>query len=295
MIRKAARSIAKRLGYRAETSRPLPPSPQTSGEFRALGDRVINKAGRMVLTGEFQGERVKIYEAANPTHAEFIEWVSNESELRDIFPAIRCRRGTLLYAEWVEGVPFSLIAEESRKHDPLDKLLELQLRLNQLALPNGTESGFNYLHDYILPRFERFAHLFEANDLVPQVRDQFSNTTADGLQCVQNPDVTHRNLIIDHNGALRLIDNDILTTGVFSLCGPCNTAYALPEEWRQPYWESYLHQSGISFTHAIATTLNAFWFARLLGSLSVANRFSQARTLVERFRYCKNVLPFSVS
>jgi len=238
---------------------------------------------------------VKIYEAANPTHAEFIEWVSNESELRDIFPEIRCRRGALLYAEWVEGEPFGPSIQGSASNHWLDKLLELQLRLNQFELPDETESGFNYWHEYILPRFERFAALLEANDLVTHVREQLSNSIEAGPQYIQNPDVTHRNLIIGHNGDIRLIDNDILTTGIFSLCGPCNTAYALPEEWRKPYWERYLHQSRISFTNAIATTLKAFWLARLLGSLCVANRFAEAQILAARYRNSKNILPFPVS
>jgi len=293
MIRKAARSIAKRLGCRAEISRRLSQSPQASSEYRALGDRVFNKAGRMVLTGEYQGEKVKIYEAANPTHAEFIEWVSNESEVRDIFPEIRRRRGAILYAEWVTGESFNPNSPDPSTKEWLDKLLELEICLRRFKMPVGINTGFDYWNEYILPRFERFAVLFKAEDLVPQIQNRIRIANETGPLCLENPDITHRNVIISTDNFLRLIDNDLLTAKTISLAGICNAIYALPGQLRQPYWESFLHKSDVKITSEMISALEAFWVARLTGSLGVANRFTEARHLLDQFRNTESVLPFS--
>lgn len=291
MIRKAARSIAKRLGYRAETSRPCPPSPHASSEYQALGDRVFNKAGRMVLVGEFQGEKVKVYEAANPTHAEFIEWVSNESELRDIFPAIRCRRGALLYAEWVRGESFDLEAADVDTKILLEQLLELQLKIHQTTLPPGHEPVFDYWKDLILPRFERISNLLNVAGLEDRVLKETMPLSESARYTAQHPDMTLRNLILDRKGQLRVIDNDVLTIGKYPLLDVCNTVYALPKQHRQQFWDHYLVHTPMNLKMNTHTALQAFWLARKVGSLGVNGKLFEARRLIERYLSNEDILP----
>ena len=57
---------------------------KVSGDGNAL-----NKAGRLVVRGHRQGSAVKIYEAANARHAEFIAAACNHSHLASCFPPVR--------------------------------------------------------------------------------------------------------------------------------------------------------------------------------------------------------------
>ena len=51
-----------------------------------------------MLSGKFRGKPIKIYEAKNSDHSAFIEKISTNSQLLDLFPKVYFVRGRFVFA-----------------------------------------------------------------------------------------------------------------------------------------------------------------------------------------------------
>jgi hypothetical protein len=247
------------------------------------GGSVLNKAGRLVMYGESNGRRIKIYEAANPTHAHFIHLVSRHEKLSMHFPTVRAISGRFLLVDWVENTATS--------SPPLDALASLTETLHHTPTAQLPAPEFDYWHDHIKPRFVRAAEFLNRAGLAKLIVAEVTKAWEQSPRQVMHPDVTPRNLVRAASGRWQIIDNELLGIGGIPLLDLCNTAYALGTALGLTYLTSYLKTSNIRLSQDELSTINTAWLTRRVGAEFVAGNILSAQRLFDRYEAGETILP----
>jgi hypothetical protein len=256
------------------------------------GETALNKAGRLVLKG-FHGERpVKVFEAATRKHAEYIAAISRHRDLGSLFPPVLDLCGTFVVAEWIDGVSMHDVAAASGEAK-LTELMKVQQQLYKTPLAGLPELDFDYWRDVLWPRFERFAPLLDAAGVVESVRSRAESGFSFQPGTVLHPDLTLKNIVIQNDGNLRIIDNDVLSAGRCHLLDMCNTAYTLPAEPREAHVSQFLATMQMELCVA-ADAAEAIWLVRMVGSHCLAGRIDAARTILAEYGKATSILPFKI-
>ena len=237
----------------------------------------INKAGRVAFRGMVAGRPVKVYEAANGRHAEFIRHVSG---LSDRWPPVLGRFGHVVVAEWITGEAFD--------EGQLDRLAALQASLHRTPVSTLPPPGFDYWTDYIRPRFLRAGSLLGVD--AQEICEHGDEAWNAGPRVLMHPDLSPANVVVTGRGELKVIDNELLTTGSMPLVDVCNTARALPAAAVQTYVGMYRKASATEFVTTRA--LQSIWVAREVGASFIRGRVVQACELLRRYRAGDSILPF---
>lgn len=225
-----------------------------------------NKAGRAVLTGTLQQERIKAYQAHNQSHARFLATVSERNQA--LFPSIVTTADRWLVAEWVDGKEVS---------DPVHACVDVLNAVQAMPLNGLPEPGFDYVRDFIVPRFEEAAALAGVQqDHQAQVHALVSRTAPLRMS---HPDVTPAN-IIERNGSRILIDNELLSVGRFPLLDACNCARSLRERDRKTFWDTWLADHPVGEDEQKLTALA--WLFREIGSAFITKKFMRCEALLDR-------------
>jgi hypothetical protein len=247
------------------------------------GGSVLNKAGRLVMYGESIGRRLKIYEAAKPTHARFIQLISSHEKLSMHFPAVRAISGRFLVVDWVENT--------AKSSPPLDALASLTQTLHHTPTAELPAPEFDYWHDYIKPRFVRAAEFLSRVGLAKRVVAEVTKAWEESPRHVMHPDVTPRNLVRAASGRWQIVDNELLGIGGIPLLDLCNTAYALGPGLGQAYVASYLSTSNIRLLKEEVSALNAAWLSRRVGAEFIAGNIPTAQRMIDRYEVGDTILP----
>ena len=248
----------------------------------------INKAGRLVLRGHLDGTAIKIYEAANPEHALFIRSVSENGDFKMVLPKVLALRGSFVIAEWVQG---DILQKHRHSLTFLDELTSLQCLLHRSQISQLPRPGFDYWHDFILPRFERAAALLDECDLAMKVRNCVEEALIKTQPVLMHPDLTPGNVVRTAQNELKIVDNELLTWGGLAMLDVCNTAYSLGSKVSQKYVDLYLGKSDIHLTKQEINTIRAAWLARLLGSTFVKGDMKMAHHILGSYKKGLNILP----
>jgi phosphotransferase family enzyme len=275
---------------RSESSRWLEPGHEVCGlnfvNLRPVRPvrhgSALNKTGRLVLCGELDGRKVKIYEAANEQHARFIGAVCAREDLRDCFPAMRGVLGRFLIVDWVEN--------RASSSTPPAALATLLQRVHQTPVAELPIVGFDYWHDLVKPRFVRAAELLGILTLAESVIRRVSDAWGQSNQFLMHPDLTPANTVLSEN-RWQIVDNELLTIGGLPLLDLCNAVYPLRREAGQQFATTYLAGSTLQIEPDDKSTLNAGWFARIIGSQFAAGNVSAATQTINRYKLGKNILP----
>jgi hypothetical protein len=244
---------------------------------------VLNKAGRLVLRGRWQGRPIKLYEAASVEHARFIQGVSGHSFLADCFPRVQALHGCFLRVDWVEG---------KATHFPPPKIFaDLLRRMHTVSIAEFSSAGFDYWHHHLKPRFVRAAQLFGIDELAARTNAEVDTYWSNEPQVLMHPDITPSNVVLNAQGVWQVIDNELLTVGGLPLLDLCNTAYAAGTQAGQLVTNLYLAQAGWRPTDQQVKVLNAAWFARVIGSSFVDGRLETIHSLTDRYRNGEIILP----
>lgn len=292
-MRTLLRQAARLVGYSREKTqfnkyRDITPiNPPRRGN-------ALSKVGRLSLRGKVGNQAVKIYEAANPTHASFIEQVSGHPHLTGSFPEVYARHGAFVVADWVHPGPRRWLPGTRRQRAAwLEELVILQLRLHRLPLDALPHPGFDYWHDFIWPRFERAVGLLEATDVAQGVRERVGHAWAQKPQSLMHPDLTPANLIRSPGKGLTSVDNELLTIGGLALMDVCNTANALGNERGGTYIHMYFERATPRSEPHDLEVLRAAWMVRSVGSAFVAGQVPRAEAILHRYRAGERVLPLA--
>jgi aminoglycoside phosphotransferase (APT) family kinase protein len=243
---------------------------------------VLNKTGRLVLRGELDGRKVKIYEAANEHHARFIEALCAREDLQSCFPAMRAVHGRFLVADWV-----AIRASSSASPAALAALLQ---RIHRTPLADLPTVGFDYWHDLVKPRFARAAELLGIARLAAEVIGRVSDAWHRSQQYLMHPDLTPANTILT-DGQWQVVDNELLTIGGLPLFDVCNAAYPLRGQAAQDFASAYLAGGTVQMKAEDESVVVDAWLARILGSQFVAGNVALAARTIRDYENGQNILP----
>ena len=242
----------------------------------------LNKAGRLVIRGRQEGSAVKIYEAANIHHAEFIAAACKHSHLANYFPPVRTGCGRFLIVDWSEDLRPSGASVEV--------LVGLLRHIHNTPIHELPEAGFDYWHDYIKPRFRRATEFLDSDALANDVIKLVSRAWGQALRFLAHPDLTPRNVVLNSARRWQIIDNELLSIGGMPLFDMFNTAYALGAAG-QAFVDGYLASADVPVSNEDISAVNAAWLARLTGSAFVAGDLIGAKRLIDRYQRGEIILP----
>ena len=251
------------------------------------GGTALNKAGRLVLRGRQKESAVKIYEAANTQHAEFIAAASKPSHLAHCFPAVRIGCGRFLMVNWSEYLVPS--------GPPVEALVGLLRSIHQTPVTDLPEVGFDYWHDYIKPRFSRAVELLGCDSTEKEVITHVSRAWDRPPRYLAHPDLTPRNVVFNFAKQWQVIDNELLSIGGMPLFDVCNTAYALGPRVGRAFVDGYIAATNLQFSDADVSAVNAAWLARMIGTAFVVGNLVSARQILERYQRGEMVLPVTLT
>ncbi|MDL1963287.1 MAG: aminoglycoside phosphotransferase family protein [Deltaproteobacteria bacterium] len=247
----------------------------------------LNKAGRMVLKGRAGRQSVKLYEAAGLAHADFICTVGSKKWFGHFFPDVIGVQGHWIAAEWAKGK--RMVADVKTLH----WLAEIMVKLHQVPASVLPEAGFDYWHDFVLPRFKRAMAFAGETDLVMTVRKSVEAVwLCDSV--LMHPDLTPANVIHTADKGFCIIDNELLTTGGIPLLDVCNTCKALAPAQAVIYAEAYFRacpEDRRQISPDMAAALEAVWLARIVGSAFVAGNASYFLNAISQYRAGQSLLP----
>ena len=227
------------------------------------GKFLRNKAGRSVVTGVYQGTKIKAYQAHNSQHATFISEVASLAP--EIFPKVLDVSDRWVFAEWVEGKQERVTQQSS---------IQLFSILYNLDLDRLPSPGFNYLEDYVVPRFLEACVLSGREGKFRQQIEDVVNHAAPTK--FSHPDLTPANIVIRH-GAPVSIDNELLSYGTLPLLDACNCAKSLKRAERAAFWETWISTWPPSESEVRNTCLA--WLFREVGSCFISGDFSRCDDL----------------
>ncbi|MEL6954645.1 MAG: phosphotransferase [Pseudomonadota bacterium] len=251
-----ARTTGQSLGQLTELVRSRP----EQGKF------LRNKAGRGVVTGRLEGRKVKVYQAFGFEHAAFIAALSEMHA--KFFPKVLTTSGRWVFAEWVEG------KDGTRDIPECARILAEVHKLDTAELP---QPGFDYLGDYIIPRFRDAACLggdaARFDDIIARVKN------FDAKSRFSHPDLTPANVIQTEAGAI-IIDNELVSIGTLPLLDACNCVKNLRRQERPEFWSHWITLSPPSEKEVHVTALA--WMLREIGSRFITGDFNGCHDLLQK-------------
>jgi hypothetical protein len=244
------------------------------------GGKATSKAGRVVLTGRVDGRRVKVYEAANREHAEFILRTTKQRPGGLSFPPIAGLAGRFVLCDWVEGKPLSACRQDSGFTAALARL---QASIHSVSLDPNKGAGFDYWADLVAPRFRRAAELAGKDRIADDKIRLLETWRSDARKTLAHPDLSPANVVL--TGALDLIpvDNELLYHGAGAFMDILNTMNSLPAAERPGYLQAYRAASSLSPFPSLEI-MAAFWLARRSGSVLASGHLEKLPALFEADR-----------
>lgn len=241
----------------------------------------INKNNRAVYVSEETGQKVKIYEANNEAHAQFITHISNETTLSNQLPEVIDQQGKVITSKWIVG--------EQASPEEYQQLIQLLIAFEKLDIKQ--DARFDYVEDILLPRMRKYAvkDLSVCEELTGIIRAECPHSE----YIVVHPDVTCANLIKTADGLFVIIDNEILCKTRHRFIGLLNHLHNLKPDFRRVSVSAYFELNNIDedYLDKNQRYLNALWAARRTGSLMVTERFEQANQIIESWKNGELKLP----
>ena len=249
---------------------------------RLLG---LSKVGHLSWVGSLGEQPVKVYQVFGPSHAVYIERVSEHPVLGEYFPKVICRKNEYLVVEWVDGRPLSP-REVLRKSHLIHQIAHLQVVLHaESADMNINVATFDYIA-YLEKRLYRYLGPFVPDNAISQMLQEVHGYACALKPKVSHPDVTPRNLVIQTGtGKLKVVDNELLTQSWYYLIDLFNTYASLGESQRlaEQYIEAY-HRAGGDLTPLLdhSSFFLAVWGLRVVGAMLQAGDVERAFHLADQ-------------
>lgn len=250
-----------------------------------------NKAGRLVMRGDRDGQPVKVYEAFDPSHAEFIASVCGQQGLCDAFPPVLGVSGRFVAADWAAGLALQQRRGEAARRGAMSAMSVLQARIHAVSDSDIPACSFDYWRDFIRPRFLRVTEAVGESGLGQRVVDLVDDAWSGGPQVLLHPDLTLANVVIEGDENPVIIDNELLSIGGLPALDVFNTLRSLGRADAGEYLEMYLDRSGASRAVFENDVAQAAWLARTAGSDFVAGDLATACRRMDDYRERRNLLP----
>jgi thiamine kinase-like enzyme len=243
----------------------------------------FGKTGNPSWFGEMDRQPIKIYQAAGPAHAQFIQRLSSHPALERYFPKVLHVQGSHVVAEWIQGTPLNarLIQKDNRL---ILKTAQMQTLLHMTTLQE-VPPGFDY-SSFLQDRLKKYLGPFSPVQTILNMTALCRNHASLGQTArISHPDITPRNLVIEsETGELKLIDNELLGYNDYYLIDLFNTYHSFDgvEDAGNAYIEAYRISGGdLSPLLEQPDLFLALWKLRRIGSLLQSGRMGEALQLAE--------------
>jgi hypothetical protein len=259
----------------------LPPELGVENIMPVVCGRPRTKVGRLSLRGTLNGRPVKIFEAHTMMHAAFIRDVMNDGPLSGFFPEVHAVHEKLVVCEWVPGETawqrrFALPGSQRRKSTNFLKNARLFFEyMRSHALQE--DSGFDYIEDFIRPRFEECCETHGLEDLRARVLASLQKLYDKNTKIFYaHADMTPSNAVFDENAQMKVIDNELLGTTRLPFMDELNMLQGLPHfvRRRHPDLVRPLVKNALGYIGKKAEQdIFNIWMMRQIGSWYVAGRY----------------------
>lgn len=251
------------------------------------GGHVINKAGRLVLRAESDQGPIKLYQAANPRHAQFLHHVSGCGALASSFPRVLAVSGNIVMTEWVQGTTLGTHKAE----EAIAGIAAIRRALHGFDATTGPEACFDYWFDFIRPRFVTACDILGQKAVLATVCDSVDAAWRRSRLTLHHPDLSPSNIVRNARGELKVIDNELLSLGGMALSDVCNAAKSLSRKTARRCLELCAGESFISKDDRLHE-LRCFWLAREVGSSIASGSCASALDVIGRFMRDEGILPW---
>jgi len=170
--------------------------------------RMLTKVGRVSLRGKLNGQDVKIVEYSSREHASFAADLMSSDAVSRYFPEVHGTHDEFVVSGWQSGqkvTPRNLLQSEDYRGQLREFLDIIHGR------PPAGSAGFDYVEDFIRPRFSRACRALGLADMLDRVENSWRVMMglADRAY-ISHPDLSTANMIVEKNGQLKFVDNELL-------------------------------------------------------------------------------------
>ena len=244
--------------------------------LRALGSRRapgITKAGRLSLRGRCNNSEVKVYSTFSTTQVQLRAYIQGLNFKGVAFPPLIMHSDSLVVEEWVEGRSLTHL-RHSERAEVINRvgsfLAELKTH-SEVSLPNAQlEQGFCYFNNYLLPRIEPWTFIDQVSSFLECWQAEYRKVSSQIPMFISHPDLSLRNLVMDNEGKIFIVDNELLGFGHGWILDGRNSVLANDEK-------DFLTKEQLFLDHFIALS----WRLRLLGTLLDAGRLDRISTILD--------------
>ena len=234
----------------------------------------ITKAGRLSMSGDLNGVKVKVYSVHSGAQAALRRELDRISMCGCRFPRVMASNDWLVAEEWIEGEPVNALGREGRMAvaESVDEFLEFSSRdVHVRAIAEKWNGAFCYLDDYLVGRLGPWVHWEPVVEFLDAWRESRRRVMDEVESRLSHPDLSVHNLLVQRgSSSVFVVDNELLGVGQGWVVDRMNAARGGLDVPRP-------QGGGADFVRFIDNT----WRLRLIGSALDAGKIARACRLAK--------------
>lgn len=229
--------------------------------------------------------KVKVYTCWNKNYAINVKRISDiliEGGIN--LPKILHTENNYVFSEWIEG---DGIENLDFKNDSnfLEKIVKYQASLHKFKISQKI-SAYHYT-DFLINRLVRYGVNYIDPLILKSIKNILKNKEKKFATGIMHPDFTSRNLIVDKNKNIYLIDNETLHYGTgkeFDILVTADNFFSEDSNWLEKYIDIYSKYDDIGTLVSERKFWDMVWMIKVAGSNFQKNDIKKARDIIDAIK-----------